>query len=43
VRGRLGYSGGEVPEAGARVNGEATGRAVVGANASVKAWAGRWS
>jgi hypothetical protein len=30
VRGRLGYSGGEVAEAGASVNGEATGRAVVG-------------
>jgi hypothetical protein len=30
VRGRLGYSGGEVGEAGARVNGEATGWAVVG-------------
>jgi hypothetical protein len=30
VRGRLGYSGGEVAEAGARVNGEETGRAVVG-------------
>jgi hypothetical protein len=30
VWGRLGYSGGEVAEAGARVNGEATGRAVVG-------------
>jgi hypothetical protein len=30
VRGRLGYSGEEVAEAGARVNGEATGRAVVG-------------
>jgi hypothetical protein len=30
VRGRLGYSGGEVAEAGARVNGKATGRAVVG-------------
>jgi hypothetical protein len=29
VRGRLGYSGGEVAEAGARVNGEATGRVVV--------------
>jgi hypothetical protein len=30
VRGRLGCNGGEVAEAGARVNGEATGRAVVG-------------
>jgi hypothetical protein len=30
VRGRLGYSGGEVAEAGASVNGEATGREVVG-------------
>jgi hypothetical protein len=30
VRGRLGYSGGEVAEAGARVNGEAMGQAVVG-------------
>jgi hypothetical protein len=30
VRGRLRYSGEEVAEAGARVNGEATGRAVVG-------------
>jgi hypothetical protein len=30
VRGRLGYSGEEVAEAGARVNGEATGRAMVG-------------
>jgi hypothetical protein len=30
VRGRLGYSGGEVAKAGARVNGEATGWAVVG-------------
>jgi hypothetical protein len=30
VRGRLGYSGGEVAEAGAPVNGEGTGRAVVG-------------
>jgi hypothetical protein len=30
VRGRLGYSGGEVVEAGARVNAEETGRAVVG-------------
>jgi hypothetical protein len=30
VRGRLGYSGREVVEAGARVNGEETGRAVVG-------------
>jgi hypothetical protein len=30
VRGRLGYSGGEVAEAGVRVNGEETGRAVVG-------------
>jgi hypothetical protein len=30
VRGRLGYSGEEVAEAGALVNGEATGRAVVG-------------
>jgi hypothetical protein len=29
VRGRLGYSGGEVAEAGALVNGEETGRAVV--------------
>jgi hypothetical protein len=29
VRGRLGYSGGEVAEAGARVNGEETRRAVV--------------
>jgi hypothetical protein len=29
VRGRLGYSGGEVAEAGARVNGEETGWAVV--------------
>jgi hypothetical protein len=30
VRGRLGYNGGEVVEAGARVNAEETGRAVVG-------------
>jgi hypothetical protein len=30
VRGWLGYSGGEVAEAGARVNGEEMGRAVVG-------------
>jgi hypothetical protein len=30
VRGRLGYSGGVVAEAGARVNGEATGREAVG-------------
>jgi hypothetical protein len=30
VRGLLGYSGGEVAEAGASVNGEATGREVVG-------------
>jgi hypothetical protein len=30
VRGQLGYSGGEVAEAGASVNGEATGREVVG-------------
>jgi hypothetical protein len=30
VRGRHGYSGGEVDEAGARVNGEETGWAVVG-------------
>jgi hypothetical protein len=30
VRGRLGYSGGEVAEAGASVNGEATEREVVG-------------
>ena len=30
MRGRLGYSGGEVAEAGASVNGEATGREVVG-------------
>jgi hypothetical protein len=30
VRGRLGYNGGEVAEVGARVNGEATGRVVVG-------------
>jgi hypothetical protein len=30
VRGRLEYSGGEVAEAGASVNGEATGREVVG-------------
>jgi hypothetical protein len=30
VRGRLGYSGGELAEASARVNGEEMGRAVVG-------------
>jgi hypothetical protein len=30
VRGRLGYSGGEVAKAGARVNGKETGQAVVG-------------
>ena len=30
MRGRLGYSGGVVAEAGASVNGEATGREVVG-------------
>jgi hypothetical protein len=30
VRGRLGYSGGVVAEAGASVNGEATGREAVG-------------
>jgi hypothetical protein len=30
VRGWLGYSGGEIAEVGASVNGEATGREVVG-------------
>jgi hypothetical protein len=40
VRGRLRYSGREVAEAGARVNGEETGRRWSAANAPVKAWAG---
>jgi hypothetical protein len=43
VREQLGYSGGEVAEADARVNGEETGRRWSAANAPVKAWAGRWS
>jgi hypothetical protein len=41
--GWLGYSGGEVAEAGARVNGEETGRRWSAANTPVKAWAERWS
>jgi hypothetical protein len=43
VRGRLRYSGGEVAEAGARVNGEETGQRWSAANTPVKAWAGEWS
>jgi hypothetical protein len=41
VRGRLGYSGGEVAEAGACVNGEETGWWWSAVNAPVKAWAGQ--
>jgi hypothetical protein len=43
MRGRLGYSGEEVAEAGVHVNGEETGRRWSAANAPVKALAGRWS
>jgi hypothetical protein len=43
VRGRLGYSGGVVAEARARLNGEATGREAVGGERAGEAWAGRRS
>jgi hypothetical protein len=41
VRGRLGYSGGVVAEAGASLNVEATGREAVGDERASEAWAGR--
>jgi hypothetical protein len=40
VSGRLGYSGGVVAEAGASVNGKATGREAVGGERAGEAWAG---
>jgi hypothetical protein len=43
VRGRLGYSGGVVAKAGARLNGKATGREAVGGERVGEAWAGRQS
>jgi hypothetical protein len=41
VRGRLGYSGGVVAEAGASLNGEATGREALRGEHAGEAWAGR--
>jgi hypothetical protein len=41
VRGRLGYSGRVIAEAGASLNGEATGRETVGGERAGEAWAGR--
>jgi hypothetical protein len=38
VRGRLGYSGGVVAEAGASLNGEATGREALGSERAGEAW-----
>jgi hypothetical protein len=39
VRGRLGHSGGVVAEAGASLNGEATGREALGGERAGEAWA----
>ena len=39
MRGRLGYSGGVVAEAGASLNGEATGREALGGERAGEAWA----
>jgi hypothetical protein len=41
VRGRLGHSGGVVAEAGASLNGEATGREALGGERAGEAWARR--
>jgi hypothetical protein len=38
VRGRLGHCGGVVAEAGASLNGEATGREVLGGEHASEAW-----
>jgi hypothetical protein len=43
VRGRLGHSGGVVAEAGASLNGEATGREALGGERAGEAWARRRS